>query len=292
MVILGSLGFCLYPYLKFLKRPIEPFKKKRSKSYAIYDHLLKMTSVLPGSSTAWADGIIAVGYILTAVILFNYKTFGQGVLLVGPLVGLIPYGLLRVYLSFKRIGASNEGESLVGELLKQYKLSARDMTVAIERSMVNLNHCPQSKRNLFRLLESLRAYQTNEDLLKALDTFTFAVDTKWMRLLSNNMYQAIIDGYNVTAGLEDILKELKIAKKHKEEEKRINFDGFLVGIILNPALYIGSIFMATKYFNIPIEVFFKRQITGSALKIFIVIVGLNVLCYLFFFMQKHTKLDY
>lgn len=289
--LISTLIIILYPILKYLKPPVKPFTKKM-KSGGIYHHLLKVTSVLPGRNDLWTDGIIALTYGLVAITFLNIRHLGKGVFFVAIIMGLIPYGLLRVILSFKRIEASKEGESLIGELLKQYKLCAYNMPEAIDESMKSLNHCPHSKRNLYHLSEGLRAYQSEKDLKLTLDTFMFSVNTRWMKLLSNNMYMAIMSGHNVAAGLTDILKELSIAKKEKEQEKRMNFDGFLIAIIINPLIYIASILTAKAYFEVPVSEFFRLQLSSSGIKLFIGLIIFNSINFLIVFLQKYKKLDY
>lgn len=291
LLLIITMSVTLYPALKYLKPPVTPFRKK-AKSSKIYEHLLKVTNLLPGRNDLWTDGLIVITYGLVTMALINLRHLGIGAFFVALILGSMPYGLIRVYLSFKRIEASKEGESLVGELLKQYKLCAFNMQEAIDESMKTLNHCPHSKKNLYDLSEGLRAYQQEKELRAILDTFMFSVNTRWMKLLSNNMYLAIMNGHNVAAGLTDILKELSIAKKEKEQEKRMNFDGFLIAIVINPLVYIASIYTAKLYFDVSLNEFFRLQLTGSGLKLFIGLITLNILNFLVVFLQKYKKLDY
>ena len=85
-------------------------------------------------------------------------------------------------------------------------------------------------------------------------------------MLSQCIFSAVSEGISIAASLEDIMEQLKEARKLAEEKKRLNSESSRMVQILIPLSYIGSLFVGIKYLDIPLTSLVKNQIfTGAGL---------------------------
>lgn len=204
-----------------------------------------------------------------------------------------PYIMLRLKLRNRRVEGSYEGEILIGELLNQYKINYFNMAEAIDRSVQFLRHAPISQKLLFKLSMRLKTCKSETELQDILAEFAYAIDTEWIRLLSNNIYLALQDGINVAAGMEDILKSCRRIRAAIEQNKRVNSEGFAIITLLNPAMYAGTVWIAIKYFDFTAAKLIKYQLgTEIGSRFFAVILILMFLNYAAMTMIKNKKFDY
>lgn len=209
------------------------------------------------------------------------------------LFALLPYGFLWSKLISMRVEASFEGESLVSELLNQYKINYLNMSEAIDRSIVFLNNTPNVQFLLTRLAYQLKECASDDELIVVLKEFTFGIDTEWSKMLSNNLYLALIDGMDVTIGLDDILKELRQAKSSHEANARINSEGFAIVQLMSPIMYLGSIYVAVKYFDFTVLKFFNYQLfTATGIKFTMAMLGLFIANIGIIVAFKNQKFDF
>ncbi len=212
--------------------------------------------------------------------------------LVSTFFGILPYLYLRIKLSAIRIEGSYEADTVVGELLNQYKMNYSNMIEAVD-SMVNLKEAPICRKAFYRLSLRLKGYKTNEELLEGLEEVVFTVDTDWMRMLTNNIYMSIDRGIDVIIGLEDILLELKEAKSTTEKSKQINIEGFSILKYLSPAMYIATVLIAVKYFGFTLSKFIKYQLyTSIGIKFFVLILLLIMINMIIMLVFQKRKYDF
>lgn len=209
---------------------------------------------------------------------------------VSIIFALAPYIYLRIKLNTIRIEGSYEANTIVSELINQYKINYTNMIEAID-SMVYVKEAPICRKVFYRLSIRLKEYQTGEELLLALDEMIFTIDTEWMRMVTNNIYMSIERGIDVTIGLEDILHELKEAKITTEKSKQINIESFSILKYLSPLMYIATILIAIKYFGFTLSKFIKYQFyTATGIKLFTLILFLmliNIIVMIIFQKRKY-----
>ena len=209
------------------------------------------------------------------------------------LMGFIPYGYLHLKLSVIRIESSYEGEGVITELSNQYKINYFNMIEAIDKTIPMLKKCPYVQKQLSILALAIKEYRTEEELQYALNQFTYGINTSWSILLTNNIYFSINDKMNVSVALEDMISELRHSKKVLEASKRLNNEGFSIIKYLVPSFYVGSIFVAMKYFGFTISKFFDYQLNNPlGFKLFLATVISFVFNYAVMVLSKRQKFDF
>lgn len=268
-------------------------KRKKSSLYLHIEMLLNITLGVNSNVAVYTFFIISSSLFITFTIVLRQQSSMAFNLLFSSLFALLPYGYLVMKLRTYRVEGSYEGESLVAEILNQYKINYFNMIEALDRSIPFLENTPYTQKMLFRLSLKLKEYQTEEDIQNILKEFVYAVDTEWIKMLSNNIYLSIEEGINVSVGLDDILKELRQAKSTFEQNKRINTEGFAIIKILVPLMYLGTILVAVKYFDFTLQKFFNYQFkTATGFRFFIIMIGLFLLNVIIMIMFKKRKLDF
>ncbi len=192
-------------------------------------------------------------------------------------VALLPYVFLLVRLRIFRVKGSYEGELVVGEVLNQYKINYLNLSEALDRCIPYLALAPYSQKILVRLALQLKTVKSESELLDILDEFVFAIDTEWMKLLSNNFYLSLQDGLDISVSLADILSELQQARSQYEKSKRLNTESFSILKYLTPVMYGGSVWMAVTMADFTVAKFFDYQFnTATGFKMFFVLVSVFV----------------
>jgi hypothetical protein len=186
------------------------------------------------------------------------------------------YLLLRSKLASSRITGSYEGQTILVEVLDEYKMHHFNMRYAIENSIRRLDAAPMGRDRLFKLSVSLRTAKSNDEIKEALDAFAFSVGTEWSKMLASNIYYAVADGTIVTAGLEDLLLECEYTKETLEKQKRLNNEAGSMVKFLAPVTYLALIGSMPYYFEISIfEVLSLQFLTPAGL---LLMIGTVALC--------------
>ncbi len=205
---------------------------------------------------------------------------------------LFIYLMIRVRVYARQINGSYEGMSYVSELLNQYHMNNHNMIEAITQCVSYLDDCPYVQMQSYRLSIKLKIYTKEQDIREIVNEFSDALNTKWAKMIGNCIFLAIVHGSDVTDGLEDILIELKRAKKLYEKSYQNTSEGFLIVKYILPMIYIGSIYMGVKYFGMSLSRYLRYQFTTLlGLKMFMInsiLFGFNVLIMLMF---KRRKFD-
>lgn len=279
-----------YYYGRFRKKHIQ---KKENK---LVKHINMLLSIIFNTNNPLFTQIFFI--ITIGLFVFNFLILSKHssvlfTLIFSIIISLLPYGYLQLRLRTIRVESSYEGERLITELINQYKINYFNMFEAIDKAIYYLKDSPHSQKLLFRLSLALKEYRTEEELQDILKEFTYAVDTEWIKMLSNNIYLAVEDGVNVVVSLEDILHELKNLKIDMEYNKRLNSEGFAIIKYLVPIFYFLSIYIAVKYFNFTLFKFIDYQInTNIGFKFFIVILILMLINYSIMIIFRKQKFDF
>lgn len=273
--------------------------EKISKS-TIYKHIYTLLAITAKdrkhkdmTKAVFTFFFVSISIFVVMLILLSRQSSIMFNLITSMLFALLPYGWLWAKLISLRVEASYEGENLVSELLNQYKINYFNMSEAIDKSIGFLDNSPHVQYLLSKLSYQLKESATDDDLMDAINQFTFGIDTEWSKMLSNNIHLAVDDGLNVSVGLDDILKELRQAKSTFEINNRINSEGFTIVQLLSPLMYGGSIYIAVKYFDFTILKFMSFQLfTATGLKFTMVMVGLFLINIGIIVAFKNRKFDF
>ncbi len=293
LLIIGIFFVFIMDSRLLRKKPIRVGKgtKKENKLYVHIKGLIYISFEKQSKS-------IVKAFLGLVVILFSttfYLTLKSGVVysvIVSTLMASIPYIGLVARRKYIRISVSYDAEIIITELVNQYKINSENMITALERTIRNVDS-PVSKKILTRLTIKLKEYKSDKELHLAIDEFVYAIDTEWAKMLANNLYLSINSGLDVTNSLEDIVKELIIAKSNFEKTDRLNNENFMIGKYLTPMLYFGSIYLAIDFFDYTLKEFLHEQFkTSSGINYFIIIVFLTVININFMYYIKNRKFDF
>lgn len=172
---------------------------------------------------------------------------------------ILPTLLLLCRLQILRVKASREGEVLLMEILDNYKINYYNMYQAIEVTALTIKEAPGSKRLLFNLSKGLNTASRHEDIRAYLKDFEFALGTSWARVMTDNMYYALVSGIRVTAAMEDLVETLSQARKVSEFAKRENNESGLILSYMVPVCYIMTVVAAVKYFGLTLDEYMRYQ---------------------------------
>lgn len=264
--------------VKYRLNPISNDKRQYNKLYINIKLLIDTVYGRKRTTTIYTYTTITLTLLLLSLIITSKQPSIILKVLI-PLISLIaPYTYLLLKLRTIRVGGSYEAESLLAELISQYKMNYFNMIEAIDKSIVNLKEAPYSQSLLLRLSLSLKEYKDEAELNRILMEFTYGVDTEWIRLLSNNIYIAISEEINVVIALEDILIQLRDVTKNMEYSKRLNSESFIIAKYFSPILYIASVIFAIREFDFTLEKFIYLQLyTPTGMRFFLIIVCLTLI---------------
>lgn len=263
-------------------KPNRPFRKEFyiERKSSFYSHIEKLLIVVKGNSDRVEISsffFICIFLFMIAMVVVIQRTTLLKAIAFSLAISISPYVWLRLQLNKIRIDSSYEADKLINELINQYKLNNNNMIDAIDETIHNIKEAPSMKRQLFILSLKLKEYRTKEQLKASIEHFIYAVETEWIILLANNIYISITENIDITLGLEDIQKEIKQAIADKEREKRLNLESISIVKYLTPTIYLLSILLSKKVFNIPIKDFFEYQLnTSTGFNYFMIIVVITL----------------
>ncbi len=208
------------------------------------------------------------------------------------ILALVPFIILLVKLYNTQRTGSYEATIIVTELLNQYRIHNNNIQEAIDATIQNLDENILCRRYLIRLSMRIKEYQSDNELIKILDEFTFAVNTNWIRMLSDSIFFALANKLDITLSLNGIIEQLGVINETQNVGNRLNNEGFSMGKYLAPILYVSMAIISIKMFGITLNDYLYSQFTGQGLKYFILIVFLFVACYLCEYFYKRRKFDF
>lgn len=237
----------------------------------------------------WGCGLFFL--FLTMVSLRSFRLFTA--LGIGALGGFTPYLLLRIRLESRRRRGSMEGEKLVSQLLRQYRICGGNIYEALERVIPLIDDCKVSRGLLYRMLLRLRNTGNDLEIRESASMFAFGIGTNWSHMLSGCIRMGAVRGLNVSLGLEDILLQMRQAKKRMEERKRLNNEAMRLTLFMVPLLYLSTVLLSTHYLEVPPAKFIKNQMgTAEGLLLLLLIAFLFTLNLALIEMVNNQKLDY
>lgn len=220
---------------------------------------------------------------------------GQGMTAWGMalLAGALPYTFLRIRLASIRRKGSFEGEKLVSEFLRQYRISAFNIYETLERLVSSSGEIKICGKLLFRMLLELRSTGDPQDIRRVCDTFAYAIHTNWSRMLADNIRISAGQGTNVSLAVEDILIQLREARVLAEERKRLNGESVRITLILVPILYCATVLLSVQYLELSPAQFLKNQVgTPEGFTLLLSILLLFLVNWAILELVNNQKFDY
>lgn len=282
-------------YTKFIMRKRLQARKRLMKDKDWIElHLEQLLTVAFKKQISTRTFMIAEASTFLSIFLIGSKNlpittaFFLAILIMG-----MPYLLLRVRLEASRRKGSFEGETLVAEILSQYRICNFNIYRAIERVIEENREIKISNKLLFKLLIELRSTGNQDAIRRATDSFAYGINTNWSRMLANNIRIAAESGINVTLSIEDILIQLREARTLVEARKRLNSESARIVMFFIPLMYIGTVFLAIKYLDIKFEDFIENQLyTPQGFFLFIIILFLYLVNLAILEVVNNQRFDY
>lgn len=301
-VFFVGLWLMVYPLIipnikisKF-KRLLQVNREKRTnKVYFVkIEKLLNATLNVKGNFAVYSFlFVLLMIALMTFVGLLKSGRSGIEVVIWTILTPFIPVGFLFYRLRQLRVNTSHEGQFMVNELLNNYRIFHMNITEAIDHTVLNLDHYPNSKRVLSRLAMGLKEYKNENELEKLIEEFRYSIDTTWGELLGILILNASLYGDDIKEGLMDIINELRNLERLNEKNKQSNVEGELMLKILIPIMILGSFYGMFKWFGFTFKKYVEYQFENSTgfTTFFYSLIAICVTYLLHLFLKKE-KNDY
>jgi len=233
-------------------------------------------------------------FLVVLVSLIGLKSFSLvRAIITGFIMGALPILLLKIKIESIRRKSSYEGEKLIGNFLSQYRLSGFNIYETMEKMVENFKDTKVSNKLLMKLLLELRGTGNPKQIEKACNSFAYAVNTNWGRMLSYNIELAAESGMNISNAVEDILIQLREARTLVEERKRMNAESARIVIYLIPFMYLGTVFLSVTVINMNIKDFFYNQFfSGQGFTMFLMIIFMLLINIVLIESVNNQRFDY
>ena len=265
---IGIARFRMYHRLEARKAQ----NRKRGESNS---RLARALSATTGKRVAPSLFLVVCGMLfLSTAVLCRGTLTPLFAFLASVAAALTPVLFLWIRLETLRKKGSYEGETLLCEFLRQYRISERNVCDSIEMVIEVQNELPVTGKLLFGLLLKLRATGDPLKIKMATDDFAFALGTNWSRMFAHNLCTAAVHGTDISLAAEDILIQLREARAAAEERKRLNSEAARMTCFLVPALYAATVFMAIRYLELPLSRFLENQFASPEGLLFFLLIAL------------------
>ncbi|MCL2437441.1 MAG: hypothetical protein FWD00_05325 [Clostridiales bacterium] len=257
-------------------------------------HLNQVLQVTSGNSLKSAHFLWLCGLLFMGVSAVGMRSMsGFAALATGFITALLPYFILRVKLEIIRKKSSFEGEAFIGNFLSAYRMSNYNIFEAMEKTGKEKQQTKTCSELMVKILLEIRNTTNPIEIGRISNQFAYMINTNWSKMFAYNIRLAVLSGTNIALALEDILIQLREAKKASEERKRVNSEAARMVKFFIPALYGLSVFMSIRYVGIPIERFIYNQVFTSqgfmllAASVFLFILNLALVEFV-----NHQQFDY
>jgi len=287
------------------------YMKKRYMSKSIYKsklfiYIKKMLTVIKDELNQEKINMLTYRYLLTSAFIFmftftliflcniRFNDFFMAVLIsfiCSMLFVCIPFMILRFKLKIIRSKSSYEAMILISEIINQYKIHDQNILEAIDKSILYLPEDMISKKHLIRLSMGIKQYKTEDELHEITNQFSYSIGTSWAIMLSDSIYIAVTDHFDISASLNGILKHIAIIESNIRYGKKLTNEGFVLAKIFAPILYIIMIFIMKRMLNIQARAILIYQFRGEGLKFFILIAVVFIICLIEEYLYKNKKFD-
>lgn len=300
-------------YIIFQKGIVESFKNfsritnRRKKKTPLYEHIRKLiVSIYDVFDERELQTKIFNFYVKTVtifvivfIVFFRYSLMGKAILqaissslLIATICSLIPYGILFNKLLMTQSDSSRDATIIVTTLLNQYRIYNFNMAAAIDATILALDESVITRRYLMRLSMRIKEYRSEVELIKILDEFSFAVNTNWIRMLSDAIFFSISSKIDVTLSLNGIIKQIKLIDDIQNTGRRLNNEGFAMAKFLAPIMFIIMIWICVKMMGMEIDEILYRQINGQGVVFLYLMIGLGLASCVVEYLYKHRKYDF
>lgn len=232
--------------------------------------------------------------LFAAALLIGLRMFSPAsALACASMAAAMPVMAVFLRLESERTKSSAEALSFVTELYRQYRISKCNIYAAMEAAASSSGDFPVCRRHLHSLLMRLRGSGDAADIKAYADSFAFALGTVWGRMLSVCIRMAALNGTDISAGLADMIEQLKAANARAEERKRMNGESLRMTLFLVPLLYAATLLLSVFYLDVsPMRLLGNQFATAEGLLFFMLIAFLSLLNTVILRAVANTRIDY
>lgn len=271
--------------------------KNRKQESKFISHLRLIIYILFSTRSYFALFVFfLISFLLFAITFSTLFSRTYGIMyqtLLSLFMAALPYVLMRLKLRAIQVDGSYEAIELITKLTNQYKVNSKNMIIAIDKTIPELDNCPYSKKALFRLSMGVKEYRRPEDLKNLTYEFSYSLGTEWSKNLSTSLYFSINDGLDVSTSLDDYIEELKQISDSMEKAKRDNNEAFVLIKFVIPILYVFFLIMSVKTVGFTFEKFFNYQFkTAIGLRSGTIVFVSMIANYILYLLFKKPKYDF
>ena len=238
-------------------------------------------------------------FMLVFIVFLRYSLMGKSIpqailssLLLATICSLIPYGILLNKLLMTQSDSSKDATIVVTTLLNQYRIYNFNMIAAIDATILALDDNVITRRYLMRLSMRIKEYRSEKELIKILNEFSFAVNTNWIRMLSDAIFFSVNSKIDVTLSLNGIIKQIKLIDDIQNTGKRLNNEAFVMAKFLAPTMFLIMVGVCIKMMGMKLDEILFRQVNGHGLMFLYLMIGLGLASYVIEYLYKHRKFDF
>ena len=232
--------------------------------------------------------VFVAGMVLSAGVLRFFAA-----VFISAAAGSIPVLALFARRGAFRRKAGKEGIAVVTELYRQYRMKDRNIYEAIDAAIASSGDFPACRKQLALLLARLRDAGSKAQVIKACGRFSRALGTLWGRMLASCIEAAAVRGSDISEALSDIAEQLGNARKLAEERKRLNSEAARMSVFLVPALYAGTMLVASRFLGVsPKDLLMNQFASPEGLMLLVLSVFLFLLDLIILQSIDNTGIDY
>ena len=294
LILIFYSGFEAFFRRFSLRRRLNAAQKRLHKPggiMAFFEELLFAAFGKEKSAGIFAFALAALFALVLSVALISFTL--PAALAAALVCAALPVLVLYAKCENDRNKASREGLSLVSDLYRNYRISNKNISEAMQLCIEGNGEYPTCRKQMHKLLLRLREASGHEEIKDCTRLFSSSLGTLWGYMLASCIRLSAERGIDVSAGLLDIANQLKDANVRAEERKRLNGESARMGMFLVPVLYIGSIWASSKYLGISLKEFIRNQFfTAEGFMLFLAIVLLFIANMIFTGLVMNGRTDY
>ncbi|MGP1569929.1 MAG: hypothetical protein ACTTH0_03320 [Eubacteriales bacterium] len=199
--------------------------------------------------------IIGAGSFVVGNMSFDINT----ALMFAMFLASTPYAVVRINFENLRKKTSFEGEALIVNFLNAYRISNFNVYEGLEGIIADGAQELKSKNLILKMILELRQSGSPQKIRQIINDFGNTVGTNWSRMFAYNVQLAAEKGIDVSLAVEDILLQLRDARKIYEERRRLNSEAMRIVVYLIPLLYMFTIVASVVFIGIEPEKLFRNQ---------------------------------
>lgn len=234
---------------------------------------------------------VRVTVVLTIALAISvfWATHSVQLTLVGTGLGLsLPYLVLRYRLYNQRLARANQIHMLVQLLLGTYRVHSHNLYFALRDTaeQLRVQRSPLAKP-VVHLLASVQGMSSDDDLLRALETFVSAIHTSLAQQLGAILSTALIQKRPIEAQLQSLDEEITKLQQSLDEEKAERADNVGLGflpIVAFPAVELFLYWQSGTQFR-------RLQFSGSGTTYFTLALIGSLVALLIALFTRRPKID-